>query len=353
MTNGTRMTSGTRRMGLHRLAMGATLLAVAILTSVNGARAHGLAGDLARDSYGELVPLDHWPVAGDRATAAGGQRSAVVLVPGLLAGERSMGVLRQPLADAKIPTAIFRYDSSVGTEPAADRLKELLAAELASQPQVRITLVTHSMGGLVARRVLESPDWASDRVDRLVMIAPPNAGSSLATLDSAEVRRTLSNLKFDQQRVLIDERAARLLDSALGQFLGDAKQDLAPGSEVLQGLSRLERNPRVRYSILAGSGGPIPGWVRTIGQLLLAQQSFQRPEQAEKLKTIFETANRDEWIEGLGDGVVAIRSTRLSGVSDHQELDFAHNDISQSPDTPAARRLVDEVMRRVQAKPAE
>lgn len=353
MTNGARMTSGTRRMGILQLAMGATLLTIAILEPVNGARGQELAGVPSGDSSGELVPLDHWPVAGDRATAAGAQRSAVVLVPGLLAGERSMGALRQHLADAKIPAAIFRYDSDVGVEPAADRLNELLAAAIANQPQFRITLVTHSMGGLVARRVLESPDWVSDRVDRLIMIAPPNAGSSLATLDSAEVKRTLSNLQFDQQRVVIDERAARLLDSALGQFLGDAKQDLAPGSGVLQGLSRLERNPRVRYSILAGSGGPIPGWVRTIGQLFLAKQSFQRPEQAEKLRTVFETANRDEWIEGLGDGVVAIRSTRLSGVSDHQEFDFAHNDISQSPDTPAARRLVDEVMRRVQAKPAE
>lgn len=339
------MTNGTRRKGIYRLAMGAMLLALA--TAAPGKSAWG------QEPTGELVPLAHWPEAGDRAAPALGQRSAVVLVPGMLAGERSMGALRQQLADAKIPAAMFRYDSNVGVEPAADRLNELLAVAVAGQPQFRITLVTHSMGGLVARRVLESPDWTSDRVDRLIMIAPPNSGSSLANLDSAEVKRTLSNLQFDQQRVLIDERAARLLDTALGQFLGDARQDLAPGSEVLKRLDRLERNPRVQYSILAGSGGPIPGWVRTVGQLLLAKQSFQRPEQAEKLKTVFQTANRDEWIEGLGDGVVATRSTRLSGVVDHQELDFAHNDISQSPDTDTARRLVDEVMRRVQANAAE
>lgn len=339
------MTNGTQRKGFYRLAMGAMLLTLA--TEAPGKSAWG------QEPAGELVPLAHWPEAGDRAAPAGGQRSAVVLVPGMLAGERSMGALRQQLADAKIPAAMFRYDSNVGVEPAADRLNELLAVAVAGQPQFRITLVTHSMGGLVARRVLESPDWASDRVDRLIMIAPPNAGSSLANLDSAEVKRTLSNLQFDQQRVLIDERAARLLDTALGQFLGDARQDLAPGSEVLKRLDRLERNPRVQYSILAGSGGPIPGWVRTVGQLLLAKQSFQRPEQAEKLKTVFQTANRDEWIEGLGDGVVATRSTRLSGVVDHQELDFAHNDISQSPDSDTARRLVEEVMRRVQANAAE
>lgn len=338
------MMSGKQRMLISRWV--AMLLAGAMAAS--GGLAWG------QEPTGELVPLAHWPAtAAERSAPAGAERSAVVLVPGMLAGERSMVALRQHLADAKIPAAMFRYDSNVGVEPAAGRLNELLAATVVVQPQFRITLVTHSMGGLVARRVLESPDWASDRVERLIMIAPPNAGSSLATLDGAEVQRTLANLQFDQQRVLIDDRATRLLDNAIGQFLGDAKQDLAPGSELLQRLDRLERNPQVRYSILAGSGGPIPGWVRTVGQLFLAKQSLQRPEHAQKLKTVFETANRDEWIEGLGDGVVATRSTRLSGVSDHLEFDFAHNDISQSPDTPAARRLVDEVMRRVQASPAE
>lgn len=340
------MMSGKQRMLISGWVAGAMLLAGAMAAS--GGLAWG------QEPTGELVPLAHWPAtAAERSAPAGAERSAVVLVPGMLAGERSMVALRQHLADAKIPAAMFRYDSNVGVEPAAGRLNELLAATVVVQPQFRITLVTHSMGGLVARRVLESPDWASDRVERLIMIAPPNAGSSLATLDGAEVQRTLANLQFDQQRVLIDDRATRLLDNAIGQFLGDAKQDLAPGSELLQRLDRLERNPQVRYSILAGSGGPIPGWVRTVGQLFLAKQSLQRPEHAQKLKTVFETANRDEWIEGLGDGVVATRSTRLSGVSDHLEFNFAHNDISQSPDTPAARRLVDEVMRRVQASPAE
>lgn len=344
------MLNGKQRRLISRVAMGAFLLGLSI--SMPGASAWG------QNAAGELVSLDHWPDRpgtgpSDRSEQAAGKRSAVVLVPGMLAGERSMVALRQRLAEASIPTALFRYDSNVGVEPAAARLAELLADTAARQPRMRITLVTHSMGGLVARRVLESADMKLDRVDRLIMIAPPNAGSSLAALDSAEVKRTLSNLKFDQQRVLIDDRAAQLLDNAIGQFLGDAKPDLSPGSELLQRLDRLERNPRIRYSILAGTGGPIPGWVRTVGQLLLAQQSFQRPEHADKLKAVFETANRDEWIEGLGDGVVAIRSTRLSGVSDHRELDFAHNDISQSPDTPAARRLVDEVMRRLQANPTE
>jgi hypothetical protein len=113
-------------------------------------------------------------------------------------------------------------------------------------------------------------------------------------------------------------------------------------------LQQLQRNPEVRYSIIAGSGGPVPQWVRSLGQVFVAKQLFERPAQAEQIKRVYDLANRDEWINGLGDGVVTTQSTRLPGVTDHQELEFGHNDITFASESAETRKLVEAIMTRLE-----
>lgn len=332
---------GLKRRGIdHRILKGVFVLAITI-PALSG-RASGDEAD------GRLEPLDHWPAAASASARALSAKPAVILVPGMLAGERSMIALRKRLSDSVIPAAIYRYDSAIGVERAAVGLAQSLIDHTQRQPDLKLVMVTHSMGGLVARRVLESPKWKVDKVRRLIMVAPPNAGSSIASLDAQELHRTLSGFTGERGRSFIGEGEIKLLDEFVGQFLGSAKEDLRPGSEVLRQLQQCQRNPEVRYSIIAGSGGPVPQWVRSLGQVFVAKQLFERPAQAEQIKRVYDLANRDEWINGLGDGVVTTQSTRLPGVTDHQELEFGHNDITFASESAETRKLVEAIMTRLE-----
>jgi len=56
-------------------------------------------------------------------------------------------------------------------------LKPLIRKALTNSGADRVNIVTHSMGSLVARSYVQSADYANE-VDNLIMIAPPNKGSS-------------------------------------------------------------------------------------------------------------------------------------------------------------------------------
>jgi pimeloyl-ACP methyl ester carboxylesterase len=323
-------------------------IAVCVVAMMVPRAASGVGGE------GVLVPLENWTVLSDAAPpkAAARHAPAVLLIPGMLAGDDTMSAIRYRLRESAIPTAIFRYDSQLGIDRVATRLAKIIRAEADRLPNRHIVFVTHSMGGVVARRVVEDPAWDCGVVSQLVMIAPPNGGSSLAALGGNDLKELIEGIDGNAiggngEAVRIDPRGLAMIDDTLDQFMGNAKKDLVPGSELLRQMETLERNPAIRYSILAGTGGPVPRIARGIGQQLITQLFADQPEGGQGFKKFLEVANRDEWIRGLGDGVVTVRSTRLRGVEDHQVLVFAHNDVSEPPDYPATRELVDQVMKRL------
>ncbi|MDD5396705.1 MAG: hypothetical protein PHW24_01450 [Candidatus Moranbacteria bacterium] len=62
-------------------------------------------------------------------------------------------------------------------ESAEEYLKPIIKKALEKSDAEKVNIVTHSMGSLVARSYVQSDSYASD-VDNLIMIAPPNKGSS-------------------------------------------------------------------------------------------------------------------------------------------------------------------------------
>jgi len=316
---------------------------LAILSAGLPPTAWGVGGE------GLLVPLENWTVLSDTPTgkAVKALPPAVLLVPGMMHGDETMSAIRFKLRELAIPTAMFRYDSQLGADRVATRLAAILAAEAERLPSRRIVLVTHSMGGVVARCVVEDPRWNLEIVSHLIMIAPPNAGSTLADLSGSDIQGLLDAFRTDEVKAIVDENAVGMITDTLDMFLGNAKKDLSPGSELMKRLATYERNPSIRYSIIAGTQAPIPPLARSIGQLILRQLRNERPEAAVIFQKVLIAADRDEWIRGLGDGAVAVSSTRLSGVADHITLPFAHRDTCQVPADPATRELIEQVMLRI------
>lgn len=107
----------------------------------------------------------------------GALRSRAGLVP-------TAGLLRR----RGLQTELFGYTTRRGSLTAHGRaLREFAATRASSVGSNCLGLLTHSMGGLVARAALRDAPPPARRV-RLVMLAPPNQGASLASTLSRPAR---------------------------------------------------------------------------------------------------------------------------------------------------------------------
>ena len=287
----------------------------------------------------------------------------VVLVHGFGSRATSLQPLATELADAGYAVATFQYDCRLGVRGAAQSLVDHLTTQEKFDP-APVSIVTHSMGGLVVRWALEQTDWTPTNVQRLIMIAPPNGGSAIATLSA----QSLVDRSGDSESLTpkAKQQIARM-DRTLSELLGAAVGDLRPDSEVLRRLSKANRNPQVDYSILAGSEGPLPPETAEIGPLLnltlsMAAATVPRgrrspdrgTQQAERMLRAagnwLEFAGSPEWTRGQGDGVVSIASTKLSGVDDHEVLPVRHNTLTSDLQSLGGRLLLRAIQNRLPSK---
>jgi pimeloyl-ACP methyl ester carboxylesterase len=183
------------------------------------------------------------------------------------------------------------------------------------------SIVAHSMGSLLARSYVEDDASYARDVASLILIAPPNHGSSLAKA------QTLLQMVQSVQAMNGKKRTDPL--ALLGDGLGMAADDMTPGSAYLTALNSRARREGVRYHILAGDVGYLDadsrrqvearlngrGILGGVGRLLAAGAS----------------GSLDEITDGLGDGCVSVASTRLAGVSDHRILHANHLELIRAP----------------------
>jgi len=140
----------------------------------------------------------------------------VILLHGLGRTRRSLAGMAGAVAGVGFETATLAYPSTRRSiEDHARCVLEVVSYAKAE----RVSFVTHSLGGLVARTALAHPEWPADRErHRLVMLAPPSNGAQLA----------------------------RRLDSVLFRaVMGPAATQLARGHDVPP--------PAVPFAIVAGS----------------------------------------------------------------------------------------------------
>lgn len=196
----------------------------------------------------------------------------VVLLHGLGRDRTVWEPMEQALRDAGYDVAALAYPSTRRSiAEHGSQLDELLAGIEGSR---EVSFVTHSLGALVLRSALSGdPSW-TERLPlrRVVMIAPPSQGSSLA-------------------QALSDFLPFAMIAGPSGQEL--ARHDL----EALPA-------PPCSFGIIAAGRGSEAGY--------------------------------NPWLDGDNDGVVAVDETRLAGADDFLLLRGLHTFVMKDPQAIAA-----------------
>lgn len=173
-----------------------------------------------------------------------------------------------------------------------------------------ITIIAHSMGGLITRDLLTSSAFdyygAIDAqrvpmVKNFIMVGTPNHGSAMVKLRFfAEVRDHFTRLIKGQTNIL-----NFIFDGA-----GEAKIDLLPGSRFLQELNSRPYPENVEQLIIAGVTSP---WDQEELTEVINQFSDKLPGISEQGVDALKAALAS-MTDGLGDGLVSVESTRLPGI---------------------------------------
>ena len=237
------------------------------------------------------------------------ERKSVVLVHGLDDPGQVWQVLAPELVEEDVNVWLMQYPND---QPIVESA-QFFFQELKGLKEFgihRISIVAHSMGGLVSREMLSSPEIAYDTsarnglvpaVEALIMVGTPNHGSELARFRVfTEMRDHLVRLKKGEANWL-----GIILDGA-----GEAKIDLLPGSRFLTELNGRPHPEGVDMLIIAGITSPwnesdINRWVGNVRQNVSADQQEWVDEFGENMIAM---------THGLGDGLVTVESTRLDGV---------------------------------------
>lgn len=139
-----------------------------------------------------VMPFERVFMGAERIDAARPDRDPVLLVPGYMCNRGVWWWFRRRLERRGWTVATVTLETPLSDiETLADGLGRRIDEVLAATGATRVALVTHSMGGLVARALLRRPG-AVARVSRFVTLAGPHHGTVLARLglgrDAAQMR---------------------------------------------------------------------------------------------------------------------------------------------------------------------
>lgn len=201
----------------------------------------------------------------------------VILLHGLNRAHDSMHPLATHLQQAGYQTLNFQYASGragIGEHALA---LQTLVEELGDQVE-EINFVAHSMGNIVVRHYLhnirdpETGDEGDERINRMVMIAPPNQGSRMA-------------------RLLDESRIFNMVTGTCGIQLGDGWEQLEPKLAT----------PKFQFAIIAGG--------------------------------VDTTLVDNPVLNGKNDLTISVEETRLPGAHDTIVRPYTHTFIMSQPET--------------------
>jgi len=235
----------------------------------------------------------------------------IVLIHGLDDPGHVWMNLQPTLLEHDYTVGRFEYPNDQSIADSTALLAKVLSV-LKQRGVQRVDLVAHSMGGLVARDLLTSPEYPPDArpaVSQLIMVGTPQHGSPMTHL------RGFAELRDQFTRTLDGDSDAPGLLGGLFDGAGEASIDLNPGSAFLTTLNDRPHPENIRYTLIAGRITP------ELGQLIEGPADF------------------------IGDGCVSLESTRLEGIEDYTIVEGTHlsiirNVIEASDRTPPAMPII-------------
>jgi pimeloyl-ACP methyl ester carboxylesterase len=168
---------------------------------------------------------------------------------GMAAGSRAFGL------DRKFDL-VLTYDYENLSTPIAETARTLKAqladAGLVAGDDKHLTLLVHSMGGLVSRWFIER-EGGKDVVDHLVMCGTPNSGSPFGKVDDArKLLGVLMGLAANYVPTLLPFTAPILLLLNRTQKVTPTLMQMDPASDFIRELNASDE-PGIPYTILAGN----------------------------------------------------------------------------------------------------
>lgn len=257
------------------------------------------------------------------ATEVDAARPLVILVHGIDSNTDCWNAWVPLLSGRGYQVAVFSYPNDQSIADSGRFLGAEIDALVDRHASLRMHLVTHSMGGLVARWYIEGPEYAGG-VDRLILLAPPNQGSCYARgRFLAEGYEHLALWRCEEQWSW---------NWCVADGLGEAGHDLRPGSDFLKQLNARSRRAGVRYTIVAGNRNC--GWRYTARAIDAAADVLPEWRWLNCMRSSLTcSAERLRVRTGGSDGLVSLESVRLAGVrdivivpADHTTIFAAHGD---------------------------
>jgi pimeloyl-ACP methyl ester carboxylesterase len=187
------------------------------------------------------------------------------------------------------------------------------------------SIVAHSMGALVARSLVEDKAGPAHDVRSLILIAPVNQGSQLARM------QTIVQFMRGLQAIKGKNTAKAMMN--LSDGLGQAAEDMLPGSPFLKELNRRPRRQNLPYHIIAGDRGFLTREARAQieGRIDLVTRNTGVLGRLTQAATADLPDLLDELTDNTGDGCVRVERMRLDGVTDHIVIHANHAELIRAP----------------------
>jgi hypothetical protein len=169
-------------------------------------------------------------------------RRTLLVIHGLEATHADLEPFARACRATNIQLLTFSYPNDGPLAPAGKRLHQELHELARKHPRLRVAVVGLSMGGLVGRYAFEAIGTEACGMTDLFLIGTPNQGSALV-VESGFLELVYQMLPGGMKG----------FSASFADGLGEAADDLEPGSEFLASLNALPRAAGVRYHVGIGT----------------------------------------------------------------------------------------------------
>ncbi|MFT5434111.1 MAG: pimeloyl-ACP methyl ester carboxylesterase, partial [Myxococcota bacterium] len=294
------------------------------------------AEDTLRDWMGAPAQYSMERVSSGDGTAPGGP--VVVLVHGLDSRAENLRAAASALAARGYDAYLYSYPDDGRIERAADHLGRR-TREIRKRTGRTASLITTSMGGVIARIYLELDPTYESEITTFIACNPPFQGSWMANYHEL----------WELAESTVDLVTQGLAGSPVHDGLGQASTQLLPNSTLMLKLRQADRRAGVRYSILAGAA-PVadPALLDAADILVAAARPADNAPWAhlalDLTAELIETARQHGH---HGDGAVILANQTLRGVTDRVVRSDIHHLAALSPGKDGKIYWLKEILERL------